>query len=294
MFRRSARQWKEGFTLIELLVVIAIIAILIGLLLPAVQKVREAAARMQCGNNLKQLGIAVQNYASTYNNALPPALNTVPVTANLLSLLLPYLEQQNLYNQGMTTTDGNFYDGPSAGAPTGTVRSVVVKTFLCPSDPSVSNGFAANQTNAWAASCYAANFQLFGMSQQATARGTTYAALYNVGNIPDGASNTVSFTERYAACGLYGNLWAWYGNPNQWGVTFANSPWGGNFTSAPLFQPNPWNSKCDPTRPSTSHTATCQTALMDGSVRGVSTAVSQPTWWLAVQPADGRPMPSDW
>src|SRR3974390_1653206 len=103
------KKWR-GFTLIELLVVIAIIAILIALLVPAVQKVREAAARTQCTNNLKQLGLATFNYESVYNNLPPGSGDLAPGASSapsLLCILLPYLEQANLFNQFNMNVDIN-------------------------------------------------------------------------------------------------------------------------------------------------------------------------------------------
>src|SRR5436190_13800279 len=132
------RKVRPGFTLIELLVVVAIIAVLIGLLLPAVQKVREAANRMSCSNNLKQIGLALHNYHDTHR-CFPPARNPFspppPLVHSSLARLLPFVEQENLGRLIDFTTSPLTFSGttpPSAGNYTASIT--VVRTWLCPSD----------------------------------------------------------------------------------------------------------------------------------------------------------------
>jgi prepilin-type N-terminal cleavage/methylation domain-containing protein/prepilin-type processing-associated H-X9-DG protein len=150
MLLRARIKRPMAFTLVELLVVIAIIAILIGLLLPAVQKVRDAAARTQCQNNLKQIGLATLNYESTYAY-LPPVQLRVPndpdpnaqfagatIGVSYLTLLLPYIEQDQIYRQintklSMFDTANIPPSGPHSGA--NTAYANVVKSYLCPAAP---------------------------------------------------------------------------------------------------------------------------------------------------------------
>jgi prepilin-type N-terminal cleavage/methylation domain-containing protein len=114
---------RPGFTLIELLVVIAIIAVLIGLLLPAIQKVRDAAARSQCGNNLKQIGLALHNYTNT-NDRLPPS-RLSDLHATWAILILPYIEQDVLYRQWVL--DNTYY------VQSDSARKTAVPLYFCPS-----------------------------------------------------------------------------------------------------------------------------------------------------------------
>ena len=146
MITFSGTTQRRGFTLIELLVVIAIIAILIGLLVPAVQRVREAASRAQCMNNLKQLGLAAQNYHDQHKH-LPPVIGYYPTTTNgvfgpYFFHLLPNLEQDNLYRSALGVVPFPPPDGPTTVYYPGNnkVCSQRVAVFLCPSDPSVGSG----------------------------------------------------------------------------------------------------------------------------------------------------------
>jgi prepilin-type processing-associated H-X9-DG protein len=173
---------RSAFTLIELLVMIAIIAILVGLLLPSVQKVREAAARMQCQNNLKQLGVAMHNYHGAYQK-LPPGSN--PAGFTVVTLLLPFMEQNNLYQQVNFNAPP---DDPLNAGPYGTT----IKPLLCPSDGfSVPQGLAGNNYFA----NYGTNINFFQNSSVANGVFALRDTGISLLAITDGTSNTVAFSE---------------------------------------------------------------------------------------------------
>src|SRR5947209_1653471 len=212
--RRFSLRRSSAFTLIELLVVIAIVAILIGMLLPAVQKVREAAARAKCQNNLMQLGLALHNYHGVYNR-FPPARNPFspppPLVHSALARLLPFVEQDNIGRVLDFATPPIYFAGatpPSAGNYTASIT--VVNLFLCPSDAvqgvvpgavslAVRPDGSMSTTDHYAGTnyvtCVGSGSAAAAWGKYANSDGMFGQVPYTALDVADGLSNTAAFSE---------------------------------------------------------------------------------------------------
>lgn len=247
--RQASCPRRRAFTMIELLVVIAITAIVLGLLLTAVQRVRAAAARLRSMNNLHQIAVATQNYNDSFR-VLPDNvsfINNSPSNAAFSSVfvkILPYVEQGAAYNSALE-------NGMSA-------LRISVPVYVSPADGSLT-GSTVGLTS------YVANDYVFGRAGGNLAR-----------SFPDGTSNTLLFTERYMACGSAPAY-------NAWAIRHDGAAVNGYSTTlaarlmteaAPQFSPHATSGTplCIPGRASTPQADSILTAMADASVRGVSAA----------------------
>lgn len=298
----------RAFTLIELLVVIAIIGLLIALLLPAVQKVREEANRIQCMNNVKQLSLAVHHFHDSYKHLPPlwsqggPQPGDPTGLGSLHFMLLPYIEQNNLF--GSVTDPLTYWN---------VTMQTVLDGLTCPSDPTASSnsvGAGPGGDGPYGACSYAGNVMVFEPGRVAPSHPGTLTT-----TMRDGSSNTVMFAERYKNCNFTwqgdGTFCAW-GWSTSLGIPFArpgfgipNDPnsasWGLENLIGPrysfgniAFQTAPRPEDCNPRVTQSGHTGGMVVGLGDGSLRIVSEGMSVSTWVHACIPNDGAVLGPDW
>ncbi len=280
----SKRQ-KRGFTLVELLVVIAIIGVLVGLLLPAVQAAREAARRMSCGNNLKQIGLAMHNYHDSLGSF--PTGTSSCCWGTWLPLILPYMEQGNLSDLYVSWGDSS---GPRySQSPNTNVTTTRLEAFSCPSD--LDNSPFSNITN----HSYAVNYGNTGYSQQATLNGVTFGGApfsrhsgkeFGFRDVIDGTSSTLMVAEVRQGQGRDLRGFLWWGDASGFETYLPpNSPLPDRIYSAYYCNEVP-NMPCDvssSTNPTmfasrSLHPGVVQAVNCDGSVQIFSDTIDLNLW----------------
>ena len=326
---RLRQRRRVALTLTELLVVLAILGVLIALLLPAVQKVRESAATTQSSNNLHQIALTIQQCQEQYG-VLPPGFGYFPGGPQdptyhggssghgfLFFHLLPFLEQSNLYQS--TATPGNGQPPNSPGTlydPDLSVAATPLKVYQDPLDPSLSSsGIIQNSQTAadnLAACGYAFNAQVFCQVDRAGNFVDWWSNPRLSTTFADGTANTILFTEKYSICGQPGGL---YGGANAWAApsqyenaapvfSVSRFPSAGTFagqiastgpTTHFQVRPSPYASdNCQYWVPQTPRSGGILVGLADGSVRNVATSSQSSTWWAACTPASGETLGNDW
>jgi len=310
--RPLAARVGRAFTLIELLVVIAIIAILIGLLLPAVQKVREAAARMKCANNLKQISLATHTYHDA-NGQMPLALQTTTYSRywywSWFTQILPYVEQQNLYNQANAYSATNF---DPWGPPSNPGLSTYLPVWSCPSD---SRQLAVQDSSG----LKVAFTGLLGVCGTAKGKndGVICNTKVNITGITDGTSNTLLVGERPPSSDFFFGWWfagAGYYDPGTtpsqdgtgdvtlgtWDLRYPPAlltGFNGGYTCTATkyqFQPGLLSDGCDQAHFWSMHTGGGNFGMADGSVRFIAYGAgnNQALWVALGTRAGGEVVPN--
>jgi prepilin-type N-terminal cleavage/methylation domain-containing protein/prepilin-type processing-associated H-X9-DG protein len=309
--QRRFRFLRSGFTLIELLVVIAIIAVLIGLLLPAIQKVREAASRLSCANNLKQLALAMHDYHATYGRLPAPDDKSRPIVAGLgyalgwPAYILPYIEEDNRLAVISSFTANALDNIQPWRSPTGAsngqnlVFTTTIKVFACPSSELQpgspdSYGSPSDALNQGALHYRANGGSLLGGAGAGYVKGTwsrqawytTSGVIYpnsktTLTSITDGTSNTLLFGETSSAVGRKLLSEGWGGiQPWTWGVYYYGSDAAGwLMIDHKIMDANPIGFTgsffTNETPMTSNHTAGVNTAFCDGSVHFLARSTSQ-------------------
>jgi prepilin-type N-terminal cleavage/methylation domain-containing protein len=306
---RSTVTGRAAFTLIELLVVIAIIAILIGLLLPAVQKVREAADRLSCANNLKQIGLAIHSYHGTYK-AFPAAALGGDGEATWAVLILPFLEQDNLFQQWNLYLRYTYYRQPVA------VVGAQIKTYYCPSrrsppQLSVSGdtrppwggspgalgdyaGNGGNTTEVWSDPRVGPGVLLYAdLTLGPNDTIVSWRLLSRFADVTDGLSNTLLIGEKHVMPSQFGQQASgdnsiYNGDDIRTIVRVA-----GRQTTGPIDRPlavSPQDAYRPDERFGSYHPGVCQFVLCDGSVRAISNTIDIDTLTRLAVKNDGLPV----